>query len=151
MAASDPGLRDDAASFRAPADAYDRLMGRYSRPLAGAFLEAVGVEPGERVLDVGCGPGALTEALAARLGPGRVAAVDPSEPFAAACAARVPGADVRVAAADRLPYDEDAVDATLSQLVVNFLPDAGAGLREMTRVTRPGASWRRASGTMPAR
>lgn len=131
-------VSDSASTFRKPADAYDRLMGRYSRPLAEAFTDAAGVEPGWRALDVGCGPGALTEVLAARLGGERVAAVDPSEPFAAACAERVPGADVRVASADRLPHDDDAFDATLSQLVVNFLPDAPAALAEMTRVTRPG-------------
>ena len=124
-------------SFRKPAGAYDRFMGRYSRPLAAAFVDFAGIDTGARALDVGCGPGALTEELAERLGAERIAAVDPSEPFVTACAERVPGADVRVAAADALPHDDDAFDATLSQLVVNFLPDAPAALAEMTRVTRP--------------
>lgn len=90
------------------------------------------------MLDVGSGPGQLTAQLAEIVGAARVAAVDPSEQFARACAERIPGADVRVAAADNLPFDDSSFDATLSQLVVNFLPDAPAGLREMLRVTRPG-------------
>lgn len=119
-------------------DAYDRHVGRYSGALARALIEAVGVEEGSRALDVGCGPGALTAALADTLGPDQVAAVDPSEPFAAACRERVPGADVRVAYADRLPFEDGSFDLTLSQLVLNFVPDAPAALREMLRVTRSG-------------
>ena len=130
----------DAASFRASADAYDRLMGRYAWPLAYAFVDQVGLDDGARVLDVGCGPGALTAALAERVGAGRVAAVDPSEPFVQACVARVPGADVTVAAAESIPHADDAFDATLSQLVINFLADAPSGISEMRRVTRPGGT-----------
>jgi SAM-dependent methyltransferase len=96
------------------------------------------VEPGARALDVGCGPGALTTALAQHLGPASVCAADPSEPFAAACGSRLPGVEVAVAAAESLPYPDGGFDAALSQLVVNFLSDAVAGVREMARVTRPG-------------
>lgn len=120
------------------ADAYDRHVGRYGESLSRAHAAAAGLEPDWRVLDVGCGPGALTRVLAEAVGAERVAAVDPSEPWAHACAQRVPGADVRVAPAERLPFDDGAFDATLSQLVVNFLDDAGAGVREMRRVTRRG-------------
>ncbi|HEX8066481.1 MAG TPA: methyltransferase domain-containing protein [Thermoleophilaceae bacterium] len=130
----------DAASFRTSADAYDRHVGRYGRSLARGLIETAGLPGDARVLDVGCGPGALTMALAEVVGPARVAAVEPSEPFAAACRARVPGADVRVATAERIPFDDDSFDATLSQLVVNFLPDAAAGAAEMRRVTRPGGT-----------
>ena len=91
-----------------------------------------------RALDVGCGPGALTAALAARLGPAAVHAAEPSEPFARACRARVPGAEVVVAPAERLPFAAATFDVTLAQLVVNFLADPPAGVREMARVTRPG-------------
>jgi SAM-dependent methyltransferase len=132
------GREADAASFRTSAATYDRHVGRYGRALAEALIRAAGVRPGWRVLDVGCGPGALTAALSETVGPASVAAVDPSEPFARACGERLPEVDVRVAAADGLPFDAASFDATLSQLVVNFLPDAAAGLREMRRVTRPG-------------
>jgi SAM-dependent methyltransferase len=127
-----------AETFRASADAYDRHVGRYGSQLASALIEFAGVEPGMRALDVGCGPGALTAALAERLGAGNVSAADPSEPFAEACRARLPGVEVVVAAAEELPFPDGAFDATLSQLVVNFMRDAEDGVREMARVTRPG-------------
>ena len=125
-------------TFNASAEAYDRLVGRYSGDLAAALIAFAGVEPGMRALDVGCGPGALTAALAAQLGPANVSAADPSEPFAAACGARLPGVEVVVAGAESLPFAAGAFDAALSQLVVNFMSDAEAGVREMARVTRPG-------------
>jgi SAM-dependent methyltransferase len=124
--------------FRAPAEVYDRFVGRYGAPLAAELIRVAGVERGQRALDVGCGPGALTAALAAELGADAVAAIDPSPPFAAACRSRVPGADVREGAAEQLPWPDDAFDAVLSQLVVNFLDDAPLGVREMRRVARPG-------------
>jgi ubiquinone/menaquinone biosynthesis C-methylase UbiE len=124
--------------FRGSADVYDRFVGRYGPHLARELIEAAGIQKGWLVLDVGCGPGALTKALADLLGPADVSAVDPSEPFVETCRSRVPGADVRVAPAESLPFDDAAFDAVLSQLVVNFLTDAPQGLAEMRRVSRPG-------------
>jgi len=125
-------------SFDVAAEAYDRFMGRYSRLLSPQLADLAGVRPGQRVLDVGCGPGALTADLVARLGPSFVAAVDPSEPFVAAALARNPGVDVRRASAEQLPFADDSFDASLAQLVVHFMSDPVAGLAEMARVTRPG-------------
>ena len=130
--------KEHSASFQKPAEVYDRFVGRYGRALAEATLERLTVAPGWRVLDVGCGPGPLTAVLAEVVGGESVGAVDPSEPFARACSERVPGADVRVASAEKLPFTDGSFDATLSQLVLNFLADAPAGLREMRRVTREG-------------
>jgi SAM-dependent methyltransferase len=127
-------------TFVVAGDAYDRFMGRYSGQLAPRLIEFAGIEPGMRVLDVGCGPGALAERLAERVGSERVSAVDPSEPFVAACVERVPGADVRRANAEELPWSEGAFDAALAQLVVNFMRDAHAGVAEMRRVVRPGGT-----------
>jgi SAM-dependent methyltransferase len=127
-----------ADTFRASADAYDRFVGRYGPELATALIDFAGVEPGMRTLDVGCGPGALTAALAERIGTARVSAADPSAPFVDACRARLPGVEVVEAGAEALPFADGAFDAALSQLVVNFMRDGEAGVREMARVTRPG-------------
>jgi SAM-dependent methyltransferase len=125
-------------SFDVAADSYDRFMGRYSTVLAPSFADFAGVRREQRALDVGCGPGALTTELAARLGAVSVAAVDPSEPFVEAARARHPGVDVRRASADALPHPDASFDVTLAQLVVHFLPDPVAGLVEMARVTSSG-------------
>jgi len=125
-------------TFDVAGDAYDRFMGRYSRALAPRLIEFARIEPGMRVLDVGCGPGALAEKLVERVGAERLSAADPSESFVAACAERLPGADVRRAEAEALPWGDGAFDAALAQLVVNFMRDPHAGVGEMRRVVRPG-------------
>jgi SAM-dependent methyltransferase len=124
-------------SFDVAADAYDRFMGRYSSRLSVQMADLAGIRSGQRVIDVGCGPGALTGELVSRLGPLAVAAVDPSEPFVEAARSRHPGVDVRQAPAENLPFPDDAFDASLAQLVVHFMADPVAGLAEMARVTRP--------------
>ena len=123
-------------SFDVAAESYDRFMGRYSKPLSPQLADLAGVRTGQRVLDVGCGPGALTAELVARLGPKSVAAVDPSEPFVSAARERNPGVDVRRASAEALPFEDGAFDAALAQLVVHFMADPIAGSAEMARVTR---------------
>ena len=123
--------------FQSPAEHYDRFMGRYTPSLAAALADAVGVAAGQRVLDVGCGPGGLTAELVARTGAGRVAAIDPAEQFVAACVARNPGVDARQGVAEDLPWEDDTFDAALSCLVIGFMRDADRGVREMARVTRP--------------
>nr|BFE60500.1 class I SAM-dependent methyltransferase [Dactylosporangium thailandense] len=136
------------------ADAYGRFMGRYSVPLATRFAELVGASSGQRALDVGCGTGALTAELVRRLGAASVSAVDPSESFVATARERFPDADVRGGAAERLPYSDGTFDLALAQLVVHFMADPVAGLREMARVTRPGGLvaacvWDHAGGAGP--
>jgi ubiquinone/menaquinone biosynthesis C-methylase UbiE len=126
--------------FRGPADIYDRFVGRYGPWLASAMCEAAGVREVERALDVGCGPGALVAKLAEIVGAESVAGIDPSEPFVQAARARVPGARILVGSAESIPFSDGEFDATLSQLVVNFLTDPDQGLREMSRVTRPGGT-----------
>ncbi len=111
-------------------------MGRYSSRLAPGFARFAGVEAGQRVLDVGCGPGALTTELVRLLGPGAVSAVDPSEPFVEAARERNPEVRVERAPAERLPFSDGDFDAALAQLVVHFMSDAVAGIGEMGRVTR---------------
>lgn len=111
-------------------------MGRYSVRLAPLLADFAGVEAGHAVLDVGCGPGALTGELVKRVGPAAVSAVDPSETFVAAARERYPEVEVRRAAAEELPFEDRVFDVTLAQLVVHFMTDPVAGLGEMARVTR---------------
>jgi SAM-dependent methyltransferase len=139
--------------FEAPAEHYDRFMGRYVPTLAAALAGAAGVGPGTRVLDVGCGPGGLTRELVARVGAANVAAIDPEPQFAAACGDRNPGVDVRQGVAEDLPWADGEFDAALSSLVLGFMRDADRGVREMARVTRPGGTvaacmWDTATGGM---
>jgi SAM-dependent methyltransferase len=122
--------------FEVPAAAYDRYMGVYSAQLAAQLADLAGVRSGQEVLDVGCGTGALTAELVERLGPEAVAAVDPSESFVAATRERHPGVDVKRSTAEELPFPDAIFDAALAQLVVHFMSDPVAGLREMARVTR---------------
>lgn len=132
------GRMSGAETFRGSAEAYDRHVGRYGPQLAPALVAFAGLAPGMRALDVGCGPGSLTAVLAERVAPANVCGADPSEVFVRACRRRLPGVEVVVAPAEALPFATAAFDATLSQLVLNFLDDAETGVREMTRVTRPG-------------
>src|SRR5581483_985327 len=125
-------------SFAVAAEAYDRFMGRYSAPLAREFVSFARLGSPDCVLDVGCGPGALTAELVRAYGSNAVVAVDPSEPFVAAARERHPDVDVRLASAEALPFRDRLFDASLAQLVVHFMADPVAGLREMARVTRRG-------------
>ena len=141
-------------SFDVAAESYDAFMGRYSRLLSVQMADLAGVHAGQRVLDVGCGPGALIAELVARVGADAVAGVDPSASFVDAARARHPGADVRLASAEELPFEDAAFDAAIAQLVVHFMADPVAGLREMARVTRPGGVvaacvWDHAGGQGP--
>lgn len=123
-------------SFAVPADAYDRYMGRYSAQLSSQLANLAGVDRGQRVLDVGCGPGALTAELVARVGPAAVSAVDPSASFVAAARERHPAVSVQQASAEQLPFPDQVFDVVLAQLVVHFMSDPAAGVTEMLRVTR---------------
>ena len=141
-------------SFDVAADAYGRFMGRFSEPLAAQFATWAGVVGGRRALDVGCGTGALTAQLVELLGADSVSAIDPSQPFVDAVSQRFPDVDVRHGSAENLPFQDGGFDITLAQLVVHFMTDPVAGLREMARVTRTGGSvtacvWDHAGGGSP--
>jgi SAM-dependent methyltransferase len=142
------------AAFGVAADAYDRFMGRYSTRLSPQLADLAGVREGMRVIDVGCGPGALAAELVERVGAPNVVAVDPSKSFVESARERLPGVDVRIAPAEKLPYPDDCFDAALAQLVVHFMDDPAAGLAEMRRVTRPDGTvvacvWDHAGGQGP--
>jgi ubiquinone/menaquinone biosynthesis C-methylase UbiE len=121
-------------------DGYEGRIGRYCRGLAHELIQAAGVRPRQRVLDVGCGSGALTEPLAQLVGAEHVVGIDPDPEAIDACRARVPDVDVRVGSAETLPFENDEFDAVFAQLVVGLLTDAAQGVAEMRRVARPGAA-----------
>jgi SAM-dependent methyltransferase len=141
-------------TFNVAAESYDRFMGRYSTLLAPQMADLAGVAAGQRVLDVGAGPGALTAELIGRLGAANVVAVEPSAPFVDAARQRYPSVDIRQAAAESLPFGDRAFDASIAQLVVHFMADPVQGLMEMARVTRHGgvvaaSVWDHAGGRGP--
>lgn len=118
------------------AEAYERGFARLTACAIGPLLDAAGVGPGDRVLDLGTGPG-LVSAEAVRRG-AAVSAVD-ADPLMAATAARnVPEADVRVAVLPGLPYEDESFDAVVGNFVINHVGDPPAAMAELRRVLRPG-------------
>ncbi|MFI8504618.1 class I SAM-dependent methyltransferase [Streptomyces sp. NPDC085524] len=120
-------------------DSYERYMGRWSRLVAERFVAWLGCADGLRWLDVGCGTGALTGAVAARCRPRAVLGVDPSSGFVASARVGAPAvARFVVGDAASLPVPDEGCDVVGSGLVLNFLPAPGAALAEAVRVVRPG-------------
>ena len=119
-------------------EAYDRYIGRWSRPVADAFLAWLGVPARRRWLDVGCGTGALASRILRSAAPAEVVGVDPSEGFIATARASVPHVTFLTGDAQELPLPDRRFDVVVSALVINFVPDQSRALREFTRVTTPG-------------
>lgn len=121
-------------------EGYNRYVGRWSRAVARDFLLWLGVPPGSSWLDVGCGTGALTGAILASAHPTALEGMDPSEAFVnhVRGAVRDARASFCVGRAESLPFEDGRFDATVSGLVLNFVPDHGAALAEMHRVTAAG-------------
>jgi SAM-dependent methyltransferase len=119
---------------------YEQLMGRWSQKLAPLFIEFVGVENGEKILDVGCGTGSLTFALARTVDLSEIAAIDYSPVFVQEAIRRNtdPRIKVRQADACALPFEGGTFDRALALLVLHFVPEAGKAVAEMRRVVRPG-------------
>ncbi len=120
------------------AEAYERGMGRWSRRLAEPFLDACALPPGARVLDAGCGTGALSEAIRARDATAALHGIDLGEAFLVAARRRVPGARFDRGDITALAAPDAGFDAALSLLVLEFIPDRAHAVAELRRVTRPG-------------
>lgn len=123
-------------------ESYDRYMGRWSRALAPRFLDWLNPPAGLDWLDVGCGTGALSEAVLAAAAPGSIVAVEPSEGFLARAQARLadPRISFRQGSAEALPVETASCDIAASALVLNFVPDRAKALAEMRRALRPGGT-----------
>lgn len=121
---------------------YEHFMGRWSRLLAPGFIAFAGTRDGDRVLDVGCGTGALAGALAGAFPTSVVVGVDPSSPFVAHARAGSGSDRVRFEVGDvqALGFGDASFDHTMALLVLNFVPDPAGAVREMCRVTRPGGT-----------
>lgn len=126
----------------AQAEGYEAYMGRWSRPLAAAFVRWLGLPHRLRWLDVGCGTGALTAAVLAEAGPVEVVGVDPSDGFVAAARARQPDgrAYFLIGSALALPVADRRFHVAASGLALNFVPDTRAAMSELQRVTLPDAT-----------
>ena len=119
---------------------YEPYMGRWSRVLAAAAVDWLDAPAGLRWLDVGCGTGALSEAIVVGAAPISLVGVDPSEAYVGLASARLRGAPAtfEIGQAAPLPLTDESVDRVASGLVLNFVPDAVAAVREMSRVLVPG-------------
>ncbi|UWU13147.1 class I SAM-dependent methyltransferase [Rhizobium sullae] len=119
---------------------YEQLMGRWSQKLAPMFIDFAGLADGEKILDVGCGTGSLTFALARTAELGEIAAIDYSPVFVEETIRRNtdPRIKVRQADACALPFDDGTFDRALALLVLHFVPEASKAVAEMRRVVRPG-------------
>ena len=117
-------------------DPYEYYMGRWSKKVANVFVDWLGQGPGLRWLDIGCGSGALSEAIISNQHPNKVVAVDQSEAFVMKTKQRL-GAEVecKIGNALSLPLDDDAFDVSISGLVLNFIPEPLKALTEMKRVS----------------
>lgn len=120
---------------------YESYVGRWSRKVAPAFLSWIEVPAGRRWLDVGCGTGALCGAILDHARPASVTGVEPSEGFLETARANLGArASLKQGSATAIPLEDRSVDAVVSGLVLNFVPDHAAGLAEMRRVATTGAT-----------
>jgi len=131
-----------ATGLWADGDAYERWIGRWSRPVGVEFLAWLGEPAGRRWLDLGSGTGVLTETILATAGPASVVGVDPSASFVAHARTRVrdPRASFVEGAAGAIPLGSGSVETAVAGLVLNFVPDLAAGLAELRRVVVPGGT-----------
>ena len=121
-------------------DAYEAYIGRWSRPVAHEFVRWLAGPAGGRWVDVGCGTGALTATVLAATDPAHVLGVDPSSGFLAGARARVtdPRASFQVGDAQSLPLPDRSVDAVVSGLALNFVPNPQLAATEIARILVPG-------------
>lgn len=121
-------------------EAYEGYVGRWSRLVAADFVRWLGVEPGRRWLDIGCGTGALTQVVVSNCRPASVQGIDPSEKHIAHAREHVLDslASFETGDAQQLPVPDSSFDVAVSGLVLNFVPDPARAAAEFSRVLRRG-------------
>ena len=125
----------------ADGDGYELNMGRWSRRLARPFLDFVGTNEAEHVLDVGCGTGHLAVAVLERSASATVHGVDLAPVYIEYARSRNlnPRVEFHVGDACALTYPDNTFDRVLSLLVLHFVPRTHDAIAEMRRVAKPGA------------
>lgn len=132
----------ETKGFFTDGEAYERMMGRWSRAAGEVFLDWLNLPRGLRWADIGCGTGAFTQLLLDRCAPLKVSAIDPSADQIA-YARTTPAAKAvtfQVGNAQSLPFGNGEFDAAGMALVITFIPDPGMALAEMKRVVKPGGT-----------
>ncbi len=130
----------EASKFFTDGEAYEMLMGRWSRLVGDKFIDWLDAPKSLRWLDVGCGNGAFTEQLINHCAPAQVVAIDPSREQLAYARARPAAklAKFQLGDAQKLASADGSFDAAVMALVIAFLPDPAEAVAELTRVVRPG-------------
>lgn len=123
-------------------DGYELLMGRWSRQLAAPFIEFVGLTDGGRILDAGCGTGALSSDLLRQTKTAEIIGVDFSDAYVEFAKATIEDPRIAFEQGDvtALRHEDDAFDLIFTHLVLQFVPDSGAAIRELSRVLKPGGT-----------
>lgn len=123
--------------FTDPA-AYDDGIGRWSRPLARELVNWLAAPRDARWLDAGCGTGAVSAAILDLAWPGAVTGIDPATAYLERARDRVAGARFLEGSATELPFASPEFDVTVASLLMSSLPEPGAAVAELARVTVPG-------------
>ena len=119
---------------------YDRFMGRWSVLVAEKFLDWLSISPGSIWLDLGCGTGSLTKLILDTCEPNEIYAIDSSSEFIAHAQQTIanPIVNFQVGLAQALELESNLVDAVVSGIMLNFVPDPKTAIAEMIRITKPG-------------
>lgn len=127
-------------TLRSPADVYDeQFVPALFRPWGPVLCDAANITSGQRVLDVACGTGALTVAVAERVSPGGVVlGLDANPEMLAVARRKHPDIEWHDGRAESLPFADASFDAVVSQFGLMFFDDRVAALSEMQRALRPG-------------
>jgi len=142
MSGKSSGTNTAAAAGFQNAEAYEKIMGRWSRRLAPLLLRFGGLSDGDRVLDVGCGTGSLTFAVPMVANIAGITGIDLTPGFVEFATSHNTDSRIRFQQGDArvLPFEDDSFDRAFSMLVLQFIPDGARAVAEMKRVIRPGGT-----------